>query len=127
MLLCLIDVNARQIFPNHLLIQYRIGAAFHKPNLFKYTHCMGEAAENLEQEQEYESDNVMSRLVSLRQIEEHIQDTLFTADNVQLSLSDGRVLMHLRSIEAQLDAWKAKSCHSASPRRKSFSVSMMMF
>ncbi|USP75075.1 hypothetical protein yc1106_02349 [Curvularia clavata] len=93
-----------------------IGAAFQKPNLFKYTRCIGEAAESLEQEQEHDSDKIMSRLISLRQIEEHIQDALFTADNMQLSLSDGCTLMHLRSIEAQLDAWKAKPCYSASPR-----------
>ena len=79
---------------------------------------MGEAAESLEHDQEHESDRAMSRLVSLRQIEECIQDTLFTADTVQLSLSDGRTLMNLRSIEAQLDAWKAKPCYPASPRRK---------
>jgi hypothetical protein len=83
---------------------------------------MTEAAESLGQEVEYESDEAISHLLSLRQIEEHIQDTLFTADTMRLSLSDGRTLMHLRSIEAQLDAWKVQSCCSASQRCNRFST-----
>lgn len=99
-------------------MQCRIGAPFHKPNLLKHTRCMAEAAESLEQEREYESDKAMGRLISLRQIEEHIQDALFTADTMQLSLSDGRTRMHLRSIEVQLDAWRSQSPTSASSRCK---------
>lgn len=118
MLLCISNVCSRPNISNNPLTNYRIGAAFQKPNLLKYTRCMGEAAESLKQAHEYESDKAMSRIISLRQVEEHIQETLFTADTAQLSLSDGRTLMHLRSIEAQLDAWKAPHCYSASSRRK---------
>lgn len=101
-----------------MLTMCRVGGAFQKPNLLKHTRFMTEAAESLGKELEYESDEVISHLISLRQIEEQIQDILFTADTAQLSLSDGRLLMLLRSIEGQLDAWKAQSCYSASQRRE---------
>lgn len=110
-----------------MLTLCRVGGAFQKPNLLKHTRFMTEAAENLGKELEHESDEVISHLISLRQIEEQIQDILFTADAAQLPLSDGRMLMHLRSIEGQLDAWKAQSCCSASQRRKFLSTSEELY
>ncbi|EUC38023.1 hypothetical protein COCCADRAFT_32906 [Bipolaris zeicola 26-R-13] len=118
------DLRERQrTFLGCYYISSMVGGAFQKPNLLKHTHFMTEAAESLGKELEYESDEVISHLISLRQIEEQIQDILFTADTAQLSLSDGRMLMHLRSIEGQLDAWKARSCCSASQRLLELSFS----
>jgi hypothetical protein len=87
-----------------------------KPNLLKHTSYMAEWAESLKQEREYESDETISHLVSLRQIDDQIQDTLFTADAMQLPLSDGRTLMHVRFMQAQLDSWKRESNDASSQR-----------
>ncbi|EUC49616.1 hypothetical protein COCMIDRAFT_33041 [Bipolaris oryzae ATCC 44560] len=104
-------------------ISSMVGGAFYKPNLLKHTRFMTEAAESLGKELEYESDEIISHLISLRQIEEQIQDILFTADTAQLPLSDGRMLMHLRSIESQLDAWKSQRCCPAFQRLLELSFS----
>jgi hypothetical protein len=77
---------------------------------------MADWAQNLKQEREYASDETISHLVSLRQIDDQIQDTLFTADAMRLPLSDGRTLMHVRFMEAQLDAWKRESYGASSQR-----------
>jgi hypothetical protein len=77
---------------------------------------MADWAQNLKQEREYDSDETISHLVSLRQIDDQIQDTLFTADAIRLPLSDGRTLMHVRFMEAQLDAWERESHGAASQR-----------
>ncbi|KNG46357.1 hypothetical protein TW65_86995 [Stemphylium lycopersici] len=83
-----------------------VGTALQKPNLLKHTPAMAEMAQTLNQEREYESDEAICHLISLRQIDDQIQDTLFTTEAAQLSLSDGRTSMHMRFMEAQLDIWK---------------------
>lgn len=78
---------------------------------------MAEWAQKLKQDLEYESDEIIPHLISLRQIDDQIQDTLFTADAKQLPLSDGRTLMHVRFMETQLDEWKKNSIGARSQRR----------
>ncbi|KAF1838223.1 hypothetical protein BDW02DRAFT_565259 [Decorospora gaudefroyi] len=100
-----------------------IAAGLQKPNLLKHTSCMAEWAQSINRAREYESDETISHLVSLRQIDDQIQDTLFTADAMRLPLSDGRTLMHMRFMEAQLDAWKRESHGAASQRLLELSFS----
>ncbi|KAL7770771.1 hypothetical protein CFE70_000710 [Pyrenophora teres f. teres 0-1] len=67
---------------------------------------MAEWAQTLKQDHEYESDEIIPHLISLRQIDDQIQDALFTADAKRLPLSDAGTLMHVKFMEAQLDSWK---------------------
>lgn len=106
MLLSGFDVRFPYGLLRALLTSTRVGTALQKPNLLKHTPAMAEMAQTLNQEREYESDEAICHLISLRQIDDQIQDTLFTTEAAQLSLSDGRTSMHMRFMEAQLDIWK---------------------
>lgn len=70
---------------------------------------MTEWARDLQYEREYDSDESIIYLVSLRQIDDQVQETLFSANSIELSLSDTRTLMHVRFLEGQLDVWKRES------------------
>ncbi|KAI2486181.1 Fungal-trans domain containing protein [Pyrenophora tritici-repentis] len=83
-----------------------VAAGFQKPNILKHTPAMAEWAQALKQDHEYESDEIIQHLTSLRQIDDQIQDALFTADAKRLSLADAGTLMHIRFMETQLDSWK---------------------
>ncbi|EFQ94432.1 hypothetical protein PTT_07908 [Pyrenophora teres f. teres 0-1] len=83
-----------------------VAAGFQKPNILKHTPAMAEWAQTLKQDHEYESDEIIPHLISLRQIDDQIQDALFTADAKRLPLSDAGTLMHVKFMEAQLDSWK---------------------
>ncbi|KAL1794338.1 hypothetical protein ACET3X_007759 [Alternaria dauci] len=83
-----------------------VAAGLQKPNLLKHTPVMTEWAQGLKRNREYETDEAIDLLISLRQIDDQVQDALFTADASQLPISDGRALMHVRFIDVQLDAWK---------------------
>jgi hypothetical protein len=95
-----------------------IGAGLQKPNLLKHTSHMAEWARNLRQEREYESDETISHLVTLRQLDDQVQDTLFTGPATDLPLSDTRTLMHIRFLEGQLDTWRRESQHAGERRCK---------
>lgn len=81
---------------------------------------MAEWAQSLKKNREYESDETISHLIALRQIDDQIQDTLFTSSSVNLPLSDARTLMHVRFMESQIENWKKESCDAASQRRMFF-------
>jgi hypothetical protein len=87
----------------------RIGAGLQKPNLLKHTSCMTEWAQNLKNDREYDTDETICHLITLRQLDDQVQDTLYSATAVNLPLSDARTLMHVRFLENQLDAWKSES------------------
>jgi hypothetical protein len=70
---------------------------------------MTEWAQNLKSEREYDSDETISHLITLRQLDDQVQDTLYSTSAVDLPLSDARTLMHVRFLEGQLDAWKRDS------------------
>ncbi|CAO2653997.1 Nn.00g107300.m01.CDS01 [Neocucurbitaria sp. VM-36] len=93
-----------------------IAAGLQKPNLLRHTPHMTEWAQTLKRDLEYESDEVIIHLISLRQIDDQVQDTLFSGSAAELPLSDARTLMHVRFMEAQLDAWRRESYGSASKR-----------
>ncbi|KAI4932237.1 uncharacterized protein J4E92_004137 [Alternaria infectoria] len=104
-----------------LLIEYRnmsatVAAGLQKPNLLKHTSTMTEWAQSLKQDREYETDETISLLIALRQIDDQVQDELFTADTSQLPMSDGRALMHVRFIDVQLDTWK-RECNGVPSQR----------
>lgn len=84
---------------------------------------MTEWAQNLKRVMEYESDEAIIHLVSLRQIDDQVQDTLFSGSAAELPLSDARTLMHVRFMEAQLDAWKRESLGCGSKRCMCFGSS----
>jgi hypothetical protein len=98
------------------LTRDRVAAGLQKPNLLKHTSIMTEWAQSLKQDCEYETDETISLLISLRQIDDQVQDELFTADASKLPLSDGRVSMHVRFIDVQLDAWK-RDCNGVASQR----------
>jgi hypothetical protein len=77
---------------------------------------MDDWAQELGRDREYASDEIISHLISLRHIDDQIQDTLFTADAMQLPLSNARTIMHVRFMDSQLDAWKRNSVGATSPR-----------
>jgi hypothetical protein len=70
---------------------------------------MTEWALNLKQQREYDSDETICHLITLRQLDDQVQDTLYIGSAVDLPLSDGRTLMHVRFLETQLEAWKRES------------------
>lgn len=77
---------------------------------------MSDWAQSLKRDRQHESDETISYLISLRQIDDQIQDTLFTRQAVDLPLSDARTLMHVRFMESQLGAWKRESQYAGSRR-----------
>jgi hypothetical protein len=101
-----------------MLTLHRIGAGLQKPNLLKHTSYMTEWAHNLRNEGEYDSDETISHLITLRQLDDQIQDTLYSDDAVNLPLSDARTLMHVRFLEGQLDTWKRDSQGAGAQRCK---------
>jgi hypothetical protein len=97
----------------------RIGAGLQKPNLLKHTPYMTEWAQKLKSEREYESDETICHLITLRQLDDQVQESLFSGSAENLELSDPRMLMHVRFLESQLDAWKRES-HGAGAQRCKF-------
>ncbi|KAI8939133.1 hypothetical protein NX059_004967 [Plenodomus lindquistii] len=77
---------------------------------------MAEWAENLKQDREYDSDEAIEYLISLRQIDDQIQDTLFTGSAHETNLEDARTLIHMRFMAAQLESWKKNSAAAMSRR-----------
>jgi hypothetical protein len=70
---------------------------------------MTEWAQELKRSGEYETDEILEHLVSLRQLDDEVQDTLYTGAAADAPPTDARVLMHVRFLETQLDAWKRGS------------------
>lgn len=70
---------------------------------------MTEWAQNLKTVREYVSDETISYLITLRQIDDQVQENLFSTGTKDLPLSDARTLMHVRFLESQLDIWKRDS------------------
>ncbi len=102
----------------------RIAGGMTKPNLLRHTSQMTEWAQSLKSDREYETDEAICHLISLRRIDDQVQDTLFTGSAADISFADARTEMHVQFIEVQLDAWKRESSGSSSQRcmcRKSFS------
>jgi hypothetical protein len=79
---------------------------------------MTEWAQNLKHEREYDSDETISHLITLRQLDDQVQDTLYSDSAKELPLSDARTLMHVRFLENQLDTWKRDSQDAGAQRCK---------
>jgi hypothetical protein len=117
-LLSVIDASGQDILFTNPLTSCRIGAGLQKPNLLKHTSYMTEWAQDLRNEREYDSDETISHLITLRQLDDQVQDTLYCDNAVDLPLSDARTLMHVRFLESQLDAWKRESQGAGAQRCK---------
>jgi hypothetical protein len=70
---------------------------------------MTEWAQDLKVYGEFATDEVLGHLVSLRQLDDQVQDTLFTGASRDAGLTDARVVMHIRFLKTQLDTWKRDS------------------
>lgn len=70
---------------------------------------MTEWAQELKCYGEFATDGMLGHLVSLRQLEDQVQETLFTGSGVESLLTDARVVMHVRYLETQLNTWKRES------------------
>lgn len=79
---------------------------------------MTDWAQNLKHEREYDSDETISHLITLRQLDDQVQDTLYSDSAKGLPLSDARTLMHVRFLESQLEAWKRDSQDAGEQRCK---------
>ena len=66
-------------------------------------------AQDLKSYGEFATDEVLGHLVSLRQLDDQVQDTLFTGATREAGLTDTRVVMHIRFLQTQLAAWKRDS------------------
>lgn len=77
-----------------------------RPNLLKYTDYMGKCIAILRHDREYDSDEVIGRLISLRRIDDQIHDTFNAEDSSDLPITDTRISMNLRYLETQLAEWK---------------------
>lgn len=87
-----------------------------KPNLLKYTDYMGKCAHNLRYDPEFPSDGIISRLVSLRRIDDQINDTFNTEEASELPVADSRIAMNLRFMENQLEEWRREN-NNLNPNR----------
>lgn len=67
---------------------------------------MTEWAQELGDYGEFATDEVLGHLISLRQLDDEVQDTLFNGIGADAQLTDARVVIHIRFLETRLDAWK---------------------
>lgn len=89
---------------------------------------MTEWAQNLRAQHEFDSDETICYLITLRQLDDQVQDTLYSTGAIDLPLSDARTLMHVRFLEGQLDAWKRDSQNAGAQRcRHTLPASMEFF
>ncbi|KAL1656065.1 hypothetical protein SLS61_001135 [Didymella pomorum] len=86
-----------------------VSAALQKPNLLKHNSDMAGWAQDLKSYGEFATDEVLGHLVSLRQLDDQVQDTLFTGATRDVGLTDTRVVMHIRFLQTQLATWKRDS------------------
>jgi hypothetical protein len=83
--------------------------ALMKPNLLKYTDYMGKVSQRLMYDREYESDETISSLISLRRLDDQIYESLNGDDTVDLPITDSRIYMSMRFLETQLEDWKVNN------------------
>lgn len=96
----------------------RVSAAMQKPNLLKHNSDMTDWAEELKRDGEFSTDKILGRLISLRQLDDEVQDTLFTGTGAEARLTDARVVMHIRFLSSRLETWRRESEDSDCRRSK---------
>ncbi|CAI6340769.1 unnamed protein product [Periconia digitata] len=87
-----------------------IAGGLQKPNLLRYTDYMGECCKDLRQAREIPSDVIIGRLVTLRRLDDQIHDAFYSEDAVDLSLSDPRINMNYKFLQAQLEDFGSEDC-----------------
>jgi hypothetical protein len=70
---------------------------------------MTEWAQDLKRYGEFATDEILEHLVSLRKLDDQVQDTLFTGAAADARLTDARVVMHIQFLRTQLDTWRRDS------------------
>ncbi|KAF3010692.1 hypothetical protein E8E13_005864 [Curvularia kusanoi] len=93
-----------------------VAAALQKPNLLKHNPEMTGWAQELKEYREFATDEVLGHLISLRQLDDEVQDTLFIGAGAEARLTDARVVIHVRFLETRLEAWRRDSEGSACKR-----------
>lgn len=81
---------------------------------------MTDWAQELKDYGEFATDEVLGHLISLRQLDDEVQDTLFVGVGADARLTDARVVIHIRFLEMRLDAWKRDSESATCQRSKMF-------
>ncbi|KAF1361651.1 hypothetical protein EJ07DRAFT_153879 [Lizonia empirigonia] len=95
-----------------------VSAALQKPNLLKHNPDMVEWAQELKRDQEFDTDAILGHLISLRQLDDQVQESLFTGAAADAPLTDAGLLMRVRFLETQLKAWKHESAGAEYQRSK---------
>lgn len=83
-------------------------------------------AQELKDQGEFATDEVLGHLISLRQLDDEVQETLFTGSEAQAQLADARVVMHIRFLETRLDAWKRDSEGATCQRSKFRTIALSL-
>jgi hypothetical protein len=86
---------------------------------------MSDWAEELKREREFDTDETLGLLVSLRKIDDHVQDDLYSHDTINSPFTDTRVTVTVRFYESMLAEWRGKSQAVGSSRRR-FSVAVLL-
>ncbi|KAF2134677.1 hypothetical protein P153DRAFT_279458 [Dothidotthia symphoricarpi CBS 119687] len=94
-----------------------VATGLRTPNLLKYSPSMTEWTQDLKQKREYVHDEVISHLITLRQLDEQVRDVLSSSGVVNM---DTQTLEHL---ETQLAVWKQVSFGPDSKRMLDLSSS----
>lgn len=79
---------------------------------------MVEWAQDLKRDQEFDTDAILGQLISLRQLDDQVQESLFTGAAADAPLIDAGLLMRVRFLETQLEAWKHESAGTEYQRSK---------
>jgi hypothetical protein len=118
MLLLIFGVGLLWLDLANLLTHRRISVGLLKPNLLRYNDYMAECARTLRSTNEFASDSLIGRLISLRRIDDLINETLNGEEVVDLSLADPRISMNMRGLESQLYEWRRENNSDGTERSK---------
>ncbi|KAF1964112.1 hypothetical protein BU23DRAFT_547965 [Bimuria novae-zelandiae CBS 107.79] len=83
-----------------------VSGGMQRPNLLKYTEYMGQCSRDLRDHQQFPSDKIIGHLITIRRLDDQIQECFFTEETIKLDITDPRILMNFRFLEGQLDEWK---------------------
>lgn len=79
--------------------------ALSRPNLFRHTEYMTECGRRLESDLEFPSDRRILHLISLRRIDDRINDALRLADSESIPENNLRLQMSLQLLQSQVKEW----------------------
>ncbi|KAI9765807.1 MAG: hypothetical protein M1840_007089 [Geoglossum simile] len=80
--------------------------ALSRPNLFRHTEYMTECGRRLESDLEFSSDKRILHLISLRRIDDRINDTFRLTDSESIPANNLRLQLSLQLLQSQVKEWK---------------------